>query len=49
MDAPAAPSELFQRIEASFLRQGLMHLGVSGMQSACALMRQTIASVRKTC
>lgn len=28
MDAPAAPSALFQRIEASFLRQGLMqHLG----------------------
>ena len=28
MDAPAAPTELFQRIEASFLRQGLMvHLG----------------------
>ncbi|MEO7160823.1 MAG: PaaI family thioesterase [Polaromonas sp.] len=28
MDAPSAPSELFQRIEASFLRQGLMqHLG----------------------
>lgn len=29
MDAPTAPTELFQRIEASFLRQGLMqHLGV---------------------
>jgi uncharacterized protein (TIGR00369 family) len=28
MDAPSAPSELFRRIEASFLRQGLMqHLG----------------------
>jgi uncharacterized protein (TIGR00369 family) len=28
MDAPAAQSELFRRIEASFLRQGLMqHLG----------------------
>ena len=28
MDAHTAPSELFQRIEASFLRQGLMqHLG----------------------
>lgn len=28
MDAPTAPSALFQRIEASFLRQGLMqHLG----------------------
>ncbi len=28
MDEPSAPSELFQRIEASFLRQGLMqHLG----------------------
>lgn len=28
MDEPGAPSELFQRIEASFLRQGLMqHLG----------------------
>lgn len=28
MDASSAPSELFQRIEASFLRQGLMqHLG----------------------
>ena len=28
MDAPAAPSALFRRIEASFLRQGLMrHLG----------------------
>ena len=28
MDAPTAPSELFKRIEASFLRQGLMqHLG----------------------
>ncbi len=28
MDAPNAPTELFQRIEASFLRQGLMqHLG----------------------
>jgi uncharacterized protein (TIGR00369 family) len=28
MDAPAAPTELYQRIEASFLRQGLMqHLG----------------------
>lgn len=28
MDAPRAPSELFRRIEASFLRQGLMrHLG----------------------
>ena len=28
MDAPAAPSTLFRRIEASFLRQGLMrHLG----------------------
>ena len=28
MDAPAAPSALFQRIEAIFLRQGLMqHLG----------------------
>lgn len=29
MDARTAPTELFQRIEASFLRQGLMqHLGV---------------------
>lgn len=29
MDASSAPSELFRRIEASFLRQGLMqHLGV---------------------
>jgi hypothetical protein len=28
MDAPATPTALFQRIEASFLRQGLMqHLG----------------------
>lgn len=28
MDAPTAPTELFRRIEASFLRQGLMrHLG----------------------
>lgn len=28
MDAPSAPTELFQRIEASFLRQGMMrHLG----------------------
>lgn len=28
MDAPAAPTALFRRIEASFLRQGLMqHLG----------------------
>ena len=28
MDADAAPSEIFQRIEASFLRQGMMqHLG----------------------
>jgi uncharacterized protein (TIGR00369 family) len=28
MDAPTAPSALFQRIEASFLRQGMMqHLG----------------------
>ncbi len=28
MDANAAPSEIFQRIEASFLRQGMMqHLG----------------------
>jgi uncharacterized protein (TIGR00369 family) len=28
MDAPSTPSELFRRIEASFLRQGLMqHLG----------------------
>ena len=28
MDAPAAPSALYRRIEASFLRQGLMrHLG----------------------
>lgn len=28
MDVPSAPSELFRRIEASFLRQGLMqHLG----------------------
>lgn len=28
MDTPAAPTALFQRIEASFLRQGLMqHLG----------------------
>ncbi|MEO7400287.1 MAG: PaaI family thioesterase [Polaromonas sp.] len=28
MDEPSAPSELFRRIEASFLRQGLMqHLG----------------------
>ncbi|GEM_PF-3498033 len=24
MDAPSTPSELFRRIEASFLRQGLM-------------------------
>jgi uncharacterized protein (TIGR00369 family) len=28
MDAPSAPTELFRRIEASFLRQGMMrHLG----------------------
>ncbi|OGB10317.1 MAG: phenylacetic acid degradation protein [Burkholderiales bacterium RIFCSPHIGHO2_12_FULL_61_11] len=28
MDAPSAPSDLFRRIEASFLRQGMMqHLG----------------------
>jgi isovaleryl-CoA dehydrogenase len=47
MDAPATPTALFQRIEASFLRQGLMqHLGARNMPGLNFQLGEDIDALR---